>query len=617
MARLEAPVMNTRRCAPAARASSTAYWISGLSTTGSISFGLALVAGRKRVPRPATGNTAVRMADLKLVLIGILLAAASRGPDGGLIGALGPLEGRRPHGVPGAAFRAAPVPANAVEAAIIALVTAAGVADAGQQSAERARLGSRLHAGAGLRGNARKHRHLRGRHRRGEQPCQLPRGELTALSQPTAQLIQHIHASGLARDGENRGNDLEREARRHFQRMQVQQQCAAGISRPLADARGEDVRARQRRLMRAGLAQQRARALAVALHQRVFRELAQVVGRNPAALELHGGRQLVKYLERLGPVALGLVDAHQAIERGVPIFARGRELLEDALGAIHESRALVVERQFERRLVAQPGAAVIAQARMDGDRPIDLPAAPEQASQRELDLGGIATRLGHAGEDLRGVIETVVDEMVEADVIVARQAHGARRAVTAAEKICGETDEYEGQRQEQWRQLEHLADDIRSAPRVRLARETRSSSVADRPVGAVVHPLAQILAGLEVRDVLTRERDRLAGLGVAPLAGRTEVQRETAEAADLDALPLRERIAHDLQNLLQRELDILRRQMLLLGGNDLDEFRFGHALSALRNRCAPSAGLRGLCPKAPFPSGSSAPPRPPREPPWP
>src|SRR2546425_12255657 len=59
MARLEAPVMNTRRCAPAARASSTAYWISGLSTIGSISFGLALVAGRKRVPSPATGNTAL------------------------------------------------------------------------------------------------------------------------------------------------------------------------------------------------------------------------------------------------------------------------------------------------------------------------------------------------------------------------------------------------------------------------------------------------------------------------------------------------------------------------------------------------------------------------------
>src|SRR5579864_2688696 len=69
MARLEAPVMKTSLRAPASSASSTAYWMSGLSTTGSISFGLALVAGRKRVPRPATGNTAVRMADLTLLLI--------------------------------------------------------------------------------------------------------------------------------------------------------------------------------------------------------------------------------------------------------------------------------------------------------------------------------------------------------------------------------------------------------------------------------------------------------------------------------------------------------------------------------------------------------------------
>src|SRR2546430_16271119 len=80
MARLEAPVMNTRRRAPAASASSTAYWISGLSTTGSISLGLALVAGRKRVPRPATGNTAVRMADFELVLIEILRAPSSPPP---------------------------------------------------------------------------------------------------------------------------------------------------------------------------------------------------------------------------------------------------------------------------------------------------------------------------------------------------------------------------------------------------------------------------------------------------------------------------------------------------------------------------------------------------------
>src|SRR6185503_19395265 len=55
------PVMNTSSWAPALIASSTAYWISGLSTTGNISIGLALVAGRKRVPSPATGNTALRI----------------------------------------------------------------------------------------------------------------------------------------------------------------------------------------------------------------------------------------------------------------------------------------------------------------------------------------------------------------------------------------------------------------------------------------------------------------------------------------------------------------------------------------------------------------------------
>src|ERR1039458_3410508 len=45
---------------PEAMASSTPYWMMGLSTNGSISFGCALVAGRKRVPNPAAGKTALR-----------------------------------------------------------------------------------------------------------------------------------------------------------------------------------------------------------------------------------------------------------------------------------------------------------------------------------------------------------------------------------------------------------------------------------------------------------------------------------------------------------------------------------------------------------------------------
>ena len=43
---------------PAWTASLTMYWISGLSTMGSISLGIALVAGSILVPSPATGITA-------------------------------------------------------------------------------------------------------------------------------------------------------------------------------------------------------------------------------------------------------------------------------------------------------------------------------------------------------------------------------------------------------------------------------------------------------------------------------------------------------------------------------------------------------------------------------
>src|SRR3977135_1319205 len=60
MARLSRPVTTMIWSMPAATASSTPYWMIGLSTIGSISLGWALVAGRKRVPSPAAGNTAFR-----------------------------------------------------------------------------------------------------------------------------------------------------------------------------------------------------------------------------------------------------------------------------------------------------------------------------------------------------------------------------------------------------------------------------------------------------------------------------------------------------------------------------------------------------------------------------
>src|SRR5512137_1992119 len=53
---------------PAATASSTMYWMVGRSTMGSSSLGTALVAGRKRVPRPAAGITALRMGFMSLAI---------------------------------------------------------------------------------------------------------------------------------------------------------------------------------------------------------------------------------------------------------------------------------------------------------------------------------------------------------------------------------------------------------------------------------------------------------------------------------------------------------------------------------------------------------------------
>jgi len=60
MAFLPRPVTKMMCSMPEARHSSTPYWMMGLSTSGSISLGTTLVAGRKRVPNPPAGKTALR-----------------------------------------------------------------------------------------------------------------------------------------------------------------------------------------------------------------------------------------------------------------------------------------------------------------------------------------------------------------------------------------------------------------------------------------------------------------------------------------------------------------------------------------------------------------------------
>src|SRR5687767_12225767 len=60
MARFPRPVITRMSVIPAPTASSTTYWMVGLSMTGTISFGWLLVAGRNLVPSPAAGITAFR-----------------------------------------------------------------------------------------------------------------------------------------------------------------------------------------------------------------------------------------------------------------------------------------------------------------------------------------------------------------------------------------------------------------------------------------------------------------------------------------------------------------------------------------------------------------------------
>src|SRR5437773_2512493 len=60
MARFPRPVMTRMSVIPAPTASSTTYWMVGLSMTGTISFGWLFVAGRNLVPSPAAGITALR-----------------------------------------------------------------------------------------------------------------------------------------------------------------------------------------------------------------------------------------------------------------------------------------------------------------------------------------------------------------------------------------------------------------------------------------------------------------------------------------------------------------------------------------------------------------------------
>src|ERR1700704_6184555 len=99
-------------------------------------------------------------------------------------------------------------------------------------------------------------------------------------------------------------------------------------------------------------------------------------------------------------------------------------------------------------------------------------------------------------------------------------------------------------------------------------RSTCISALADsllRPVRSCapleIDALAQLLARLEVWHVLLGYLHLVAGLRIASGSRGTIVQPETAEPADLDALPFREALGHRVEDHLDRELGVLRDEM--------------------------------------------------------
>src|SRR5687768_6040065 len=80
-------------------------------------------------------------------------------------------------------------------------------------------------------------------------------------------------------------------------------------------------------------------------------------------------------------------------------------------------------------------------------------------------------------------------------------------------------------------------------------------------------------------NMLARQRNRITRLRVAAQPRWAVVQREAAEAADLDTLTRRERRTHHFQQRLHREIDVVGLQVTLTARQYLDQFGLGHAVA--------------------------------------
>src|SRR3954463_11031933 len=122
----------------------------------------------------------------------------------------------------------------------------------------------------------------------------------------------------------------------------------------------------------------------------------------------------------------------------------------------------------------------------------------------------------------------------------------------------------------------------------------------------LVHPLAQLLAGLEMRHELLRHVDLLARFRIPAGSSRPGGQAEAAEAADLDALTLHQALRHRVEDHLDGEFCILGDELGIARRQPGYEFGLRHAreppgrfraLITARSVCraSPSGARPGWC----------------------
>src|SRR5260370_23512621 len=96
---------------------------------------------------------------------------------------------------------------------------------------------------------------------------------------------------------------------------------------------------------------------------------------------------------------------------------------------------------------------------------------------------------------------------------------------------------------------------------------------ASMPPCRLVQPVAQLLAGLEKRDVLFRDLDAVAGARVAADAGIAALDREGAKAAQLNPVAARQRRGDLVEDRGDDNLDIALIEMRVGFGKPLHELR--------------------------------------------